>query len=135
MPSNSPAAVVAHNAISSLGDLPFYFPLNPLIFLDSPAALAGAWKTARRARKSLPPPLTTIISFGVCLSLILYLAPLIGSISADAVIAPAEEIIRRADVRRTGDKIRLVVEFADFIRSVLALRVWSAEGGKSEQVF
>jgi hypothetical protein len=134
MLSKPPASVVAYNAIPTTGELPFFFPLNPLIFLVSLAALASAWTTARRSRKWLA--LTAVIGFGVCAALILYLAPLIGGIAADAAGgAPAEEIIRRAEVWRAGNKIRLVVELAGFICSIRALQVWSAEAGKFENAF
>jgi hypothetical protein len=125
MLSNPPESVAAYNAIPTEGGLPFFFPLNPLIFLISLAAALMAWKWARRSRKWLV--LTTVIGFGVCLVLILYLAPLIGSISGDAGSAPAAEIIARAEAWKFGNRIRLFVEFIGFVLSILALRVWSVE--------
>ena len=51
--SNPPESVMAYNAIESGGGLPFFFPLNPLIFLLSLAAMLTAWKWARASRKWL----------------------------------------------------------------------------------
>lgn len=128
--SNPPVSVIAYNAIPSEGGLPFFFPLNPLIFLVSLAAAIAAWKTARASRKWLA--LTTIIGFLICLVLILYLAPLIGSISSDAGNVSTAEIIARADAWKLGNRIRLVVEFFGFVCSILALRVWSLESSAIE---
>ena len=128
--SNLPESVIAYNAIEADGGLPFFFPLNPLIFLISLAAMLTAWKWARASKKWLI--LTTTIGFGVCLVLILYLAPLIGSVSRDAGILPADEIISRADTWKFGNRTRLIVEFFGFVCSVIALRVWSAESGRTK---
>ncbi|MDQ4120172.1 MAG: hypothetical protein M3209_01735 [Acidobacteriota bacterium] len=132
MLSNPPESVAAYNAIPSEGGLPFFFPLNPLIFLVSLAAAIFAWKWARRSRKWLA--LTTAIGFGVCLALILYLAPLIGSISSDAATASTAEIIARADAWKFGNRIRLFVEFVGFVLSILALRVWSVESIREGEI-
>lgn len=132
MLSNPPESVVAYNTIPTEGGLPFFFPLNPLIFLISLAAALMAWKWARRSRKWLV--LTTVIGFGVCLVLILYLAPLIGSISVDAGSAPAAEIIARAEAWKFGNRIRLFVEFIGFVLSILALRVWSVESANGSTI-
>ncbi len=129
--SNPPESVIAYNAIPTEGGLPFFFPLNPLIFLVSLAAAIAAWRWARNSRKWLA--LTTAIGFGVCLAVIFYLAPLIGSIARDAGAVPAAEIIARADTWKFGNRIRLIVEFVGFVFSIVALRVWSVEstnGGK-----
>lgn len=128
--SNPPESVIVYNAIPSNGGLPFFFPLNPLIFLLSLAAMLAAWKWARASRKWLI--LTTIIGFCVCLVLILYLAPLIGGVSRDAGILPTHEIAARAAAWKFGNRIRLIAEFIGFICSVIALRVWSAESVVSE---
>lgn len=125
MLSNPPESVAAYNAIPTEGGLPFFFPLNPLIFLVSLGAMIFAWKWARLSRKWLV--LTTVIGFGVCLVLILYLAPLIGSISGDAGGAPTAEIIHRAEAWKFGNRIRLVVELLGFALSIMALRAWSVE--------
>jgi hypothetical protein len=126
--STPPDSVVAYNAIPTNGGLPFFFPLNPLFFLLSLAAAIAAWRWARRSRKWLV--LSVVIGFGVTLVLILYLAPLIGSIGRDAGNVPATEIIARADAWKFGNRIRLVVEMLGFVCSVMALRVWSAEAGE-----
>ena len=128
--SNPPESVVAYNAIPAGGGLPFFFPLNPLIFLVSLAAAIAAWKYARKSKKWLA--LTTVTGFLICLVLILYLAPLIGSISSDAGNLPAAEVVNRADAWRFGNRIRLIVEFLGFVCSIMALRVWSAESNTTE---
>lgn len=92
--SNPPESVIAYNRIPTDGKLPFFFPLNPLIFLLSLAAAIAAWKYARKSRKWLA--LTTITGFGICLVLVIYLVPLIGSIAGDAVTVPTAEIAARA---------------------------------------
>ncbi len=133
--SNPPDSVVAYNAIPMNGDLPFFFPLNPLFFLMSLAALIAAWRWARRSRKWLV--LSTVIGFGVSLVLILYLAPLIWSIDREAGSILAAEIIARADAWKFGNRIRLIVEMCGFVCSIIALHIWSAESnevGVTEQM-
>jgi hypothetical protein len=127
--SNPPDSVLAFNALPSKGGLPFFFPLNPLIFLISLLALIAAWRWARRSRAWLVA--TTVIGFGVCLSLILYLAPLIGSIGDDAGKVANAELIARAEAWRFGNRVRLVIEMLGFVCSVIALRVWSAEAAET----
>lgn len=128
--SNPPESIVAYNAIPAAGGLPFFFPLNPLIFLASLAAAIAGWRWARRSRKWLA--LAAIISFGVCLTLILYLAPLIGGISAEAANLPAAEIASRVETWKFGNRVRLLAELGGFICSVIALRVWSEESKENE---
>ena len=123
--SAPPDSIVAYNAIPSQGGLPFFFPLNPLFFLLSLAAAVTAWKWARRSRKWLV--LSAVIGFGVTLALILYLAPLIGGLTAGAGKVPAAETIARADAWRFGNQVRLIVEIFGFACTVMALRVWAAE--------
>jgi hypothetical protein len=123
--SNPPESVAAYNAIPVDGELPFFFPGNPLIFLVPFAALIAAWRWARRSRKWLV--LSTVIGFGVCVALVLYLAPLIWSIDRGLDTLSAAEVITRADAWKFGNRIRLVVEMVGFVCSVVALRVWSAE--------
>jgi len=129
--SNPPDSVVAYNAIPVEGSLPFFFPLNPLFFLVSLAALITAWRWAQKSRKWLV--LSTVIGLGVSLVLILYLAPLIWSIDREAGIIPAAEIIARADAWKFGNRIRLIVELCGFVCSIIALRVWSAESQNTEE--
>lgn len=128
--SNPPESVAAYNAIPMDYELPFFFPGNPLIFLVSLAAAIAAWRWARRSRKWLV--LSTVISFGVCFALIVYLAPLIWSIDLGLDKLSADEVITRANAWQFGNRIRLIVEMAGFVCSVVALRVWSAETGKIE---
>jgi len=130
--SNPPDSVIAYNAIPTEGELPFFFPGNPLIFLMSLAALIAAWSWARRSRKWLA--LSTVIGFCVSLVLILYLAPLIWSIDREAGSIPAAEIIARADAWKFGNRIRLIVEMFGFVCSIIALRVWSAESNEVQNL-
>ncbi|MDQ3798324.1 MAG: DUF1772 domain-containing protein [Acidobacteriota bacterium] len=128
--STPPESIIAYNAIpAAAGGLPFFFPLNPLIFLVSLAAAIAGWRWARRSRKWLA--LAAIIGFGVCLSVILYLAPLIGGISAEAATLPAAEIVSRVETWKFGNRIRLAAESAGFICSVIALRAWSEEAAEN----
>ncbi|HZG51313.1 MAG TPA: hypothetical protein VEZ40_04175 [Pyrinomonadaceae bacterium] len=127
--SNPPESVAAYNAIPTNGDLPFFFPGNPLIFLVSLAATIAAWRWARRSRKWLA--LSTVIGFGVCLALVLYLAPLIWSIDLGLDKLSAAEVITRAEAWKFGNRIRLIVEMVGFVCSVMALRVWSAEAAET----
>ena len=126
--STPPDSIVAYNAIPSEGGLPFFFPLNPLIFLVSLLALIAGWKWARRSRKWLVA--TTVIGFGVCLALILYLAPLIGSIGDDVGKISNAELAARVDAWKFGNRIRLIVEMFGFVCSIIALHVWSAESNE-----
>jgi hypothetical protein len=130
--SNPPDSIIAYNAIPVEGELPFFFPLNPLIFLVSLAALIAAWRWARRSRKWLA--LSTITSFGVSLVLILYLVPLIWSIDREAGNISAVEIIARADAWKFGNRIRLIVEMLGFVCSIIGLSVWSAESEITEEI-
>ena len=130
--SSPPDSVIAYNAIPADGGLPFFFPLNPLVFLLSLAAAIAAWRWARRSRKWLA--LSVVIGFGISLVLILYLAPLIGSISRDAGNVPAAEIIARAEAWKFGNRIRLIVEIFGFVCSVMALRLWSAEAAETGEI-
>ncbi len=114
------------------GELPFFFPGNPLIFLVSLSAAIAAWRWARQSRKWLV--LSTVVGFGVSLVLILYLAPLIWSIDREAGHIPAAEIIARADAWKFGNRIRLIVEMFGFVCSVMALRVWSAEAAEKGEI-
>jgi len=78
--------------------------------------------------------LSVVIGFGVSLVLILYLAPLIGSINRDAGNIPAAEIVARADAWKFGNRIRLIIEIIGFVCSVIALRVWSAEASETVEI-
>ena len=126
--SNPPESVAAYNAVPVDGELPFFFPGNPLIFLVSLAALIAAWRWARRSRKWLV--LSTVTGFGVCLALILYLAPLIWSIDLGLDTLSAAEVIARANVWKFGNRIRLIVEIFGFVCAIIALRAWSMESNE-----
>ena len=130
--SNPPESVAAYNAIPMNGALPFFFPGNPLIFLVSLAAAIAAWRWSRRSRKWLV--LSTVIGFGVCLALVLYLAPLIWSIDLELDKLSATEVMTRAKAWKFGNRIRLIVEMVGFVCSVMALRVWSAEAAETGEI-
>ena len=125
-----PETMRAFGAMQVKGGLPFFF-LNPFFFLCALAATVAAWKYARASRKWLA--LSTLISFAVCLVLVLYLAPLIHSLFDHAVAGdmPAPELVARTEEWEFGNKIRLVFELFGFVCSIMALRVWSAEAGAS----
>ena len=61
--------------------------------------------------------------------LIFYLAPLIHSTDyiAGQQSLPAQEIIRRVNEWKTGNVVRLMLDFAGFLLSVIALKTWSTE--------
>lgn len=124
--SNPPDSIKAYALILQEGSFPFFL-LNPFISLLSLIALLLAWKWGKQSRKWLL--LTTIISFSVSLILIFYLAPLIHSTDyiAGKESLPAEEIKARVSEWKTGNVIRLIVEFFGLLFSVLALKTWSAE--------
>ena len=128
--SSPPESMQAYGAIPTKGGFPFFL-LNPFFFLCALAAAIAAWKWAKRSRKWLA--LSALTAFAVCLSLILYLAPLIGSLSrhAGAGDLPAAEIVAGVEEWKFGNRIRLVFELFGFACSVMALRAWSAE---SDQV-
>ncbi len=131
--ADPPTSVLEYNALPDAGGLPFFFPLNPLIFVLPLISAILAWPNAGRSRVWLVS--TTLVGFIVSLSLIVYLAPLIGSIFADAALAPADEIARRAADWRYGNRIRLVVEFAGFLCSLMAVYTWPAESVQLEPSF
>jgi len=123
---NPPDSIKAYAVIPQEGGFPFFL-LNPFFFLLSLIALLLAWKWAKQSRKWLL--LTTIISFSVSIVLILYLAPLIHSTDyiAGKESLPMQEIKARVSEWKTGNVIRLIVEFFGFLFSVIALKTWSAE--------
>lgn len=125
MLSSPPESVIAYRALRADYELPFFFPLNPLIFLLPLAALCAAWKSAHESKKWLV--LTAALGGLICLALILYLAPLIGGVVRDAGTVPALETITRARAWRFGNQVRLIAELIGFICSISALRVWSSE--------
>jgi hypothetical protein len=129
--SSPPESISAFYTIPLKGGLPFFL-LNPFFFLCALAAAVAAWKWARASRKWLA--LSAVVSFAVCLSLVLYLAPLIHAVIDHAVAGdwPAREITARAEEWQLGNRVRLVFELFGFLCSVMALRVWSAESGPRE---
>jgi hypothetical protein len=126
--SAPPASMRAFDAIPVTGGFPFFL-LNPFFFLFAAAAAVAAWKWSARSRKWLL--LSTAIAFAVSLSLILYLAPLIVSMSVHALSGdlPAAEIAAGVERWKTGNRIRLAFELCGFACSAVALRVWAAEAG------
>jgi len=128
--SSPPDSMRAYDAIPAEGGFPFFL-LNPFFFLFAAAAAAAAWKWAERSRKWLL--LSALTAFAVCLSLILYLAPLIVGMSRHAVAGdlPAAEIAAGVETWKLGNRIRLAFELFGFACSVTALRVWAAEAGRA----
>jgi hypothetical protein len=125
--ASPPESLKAYAGLPSKGGAPFFPIFNPLFVLLAIGAALAAWKSARRARKWLA--LTALTAVGVCLSLILYLAPLVGSMFAHSVAGdlPPAEIIAGVERWMMGNRIRLAVELLGFVFSIIALRVWSAE--------
>ncbi len=128
--SSPPESVQAWNAIPQKGGLPFFY-LNPFFSLTALAGACAAWRWAKRSRKWLA--LSALIAFAVSLSLILYLAPLIGSMSrhASAGDLPFAQIIEGIEEWKFGNRIRLAFELLGFIFSIIGLQVWSAEADRA----
>ena len=94
--ASPPESVRAYDTLAVKGGLPFFL-LNPFFFLCALAAAVAAWKFARASRKWLA--LSAATAFAVCLSLVVYLAPLIHAVIDHAVAGdwPAAEIVARVE--------------------------------------
>jgi hypothetical protein len=125
--ASPPGSLKAYAELPSKGGAPFFPLFNPLFAVLAVGATLAAWKSARRARKWLL--LSALTAIVVCISLILYLAPHVGSMFRHSVAGdlPAAEIIAGVEQWMLGNRIRLVVELFGFAFSIIALRVWSAE--------
>jgi hypothetical protein len=129
--SSPPESLKAYDAVPAPGTIPFFPVFNPLFVLLAIGAAIAAWKTARRSRIWLA--LSAATALAVCVSLIVYLAPLVGDMFRHSVAGdmPAAEIAAGVAQWKTGNRIRLIVELIGFVCSILALRVWSAENAEA----
>ena len=125
--ASPPESLKAYSELPSKGGAPFFPLFNPLFVVLAIGASLAAWKFARRSRKWLA--LSALIAIAVLISLIFYLAPLVGSMFRHSVAGdlPTLEIVAGVERWKVGNKIRLLVELFGFACSVIALRVWSAE--------
>jgi hypothetical protein len=122
-----PESLKVYWELPSKGGAPFFPLFNPLFVILAIGAALAAWKSARRSRKWLA--LSALIAVALFISLVFYLAPLVGSMFGHSVAGdlPAAEIVAGVERWKSGNRIRLVVELFGFACSVIALRVWSAE--------
>ena len=131
--ASPPESLKVYAALPSKGGAPFFPLFNPLFVVLAIGAALAAWKFARRSRKWLA--LSALIAVGLFISLVFYLAPLVGSMFAHSVAGdlPASEIVAGVEKWKLGNRIRLGVELFGFACSVIALRVWSAEAVSSNE--
>src|SRR5688572_21327774 len=125
--SSPPESLKAYAGLPTKGGAPF-FPIFSLLFvLLAIASAIAAWKSARASRKWLA--LSALIAFALLISLMFYLAPLIGNMFRHSVAGdlPASEIAAGDEHWKLWNRVRLIVELFGFACSVIALRVWSAE--------
>lgn len=125
--ASPPESLKAYWEMPSAGGANFFVLFNPLFVVLAIAAAIAAWKYARRSRRWLA--LSAVIALALFLSLVLYLAPLVGSMFRHSVAGdlPASEIAAGVERWKLGNRIRLVVELFGFVCAVIALRVWAAE--------
>ncbi len=125
--ASPPESLMTFAQLPSKGGAPFFPLFNPLFAILAVGSAIAAWKSARRSRLWLG--LSAATSVLVSVSLIVYLAPLVGSMFAHSIAGDmsANEIIAGVDQWMLGNRIRLIVELFGFAFSVIALRVWSAE--------
>ena len=125
--ASPPASMKTYWEMPSEGGANFFVLFNPLFVVLAIAAAVTAWKYARRSRLWLA--LSALIALAVFFSLILYLAPLVGSMFRHSVAGdlPASEIVAGVERWKLGNRIRIVVELFGFVCAVIALRVWAAE--------
>ena len=122
-----PESLKAYDALPSKGGFPFFPLFDPLFVVLAIGAAILAWKSARRSRKWLA--LTAGTALVIFISLIFYLVPLVSGMFAHSIAGdlPAADIVAGVEQWKTGNRIRLIVELAGFIFSIIALRVWSAK--------
>lgn len=125
--ASPPGSLKAYAELPSKGGAPFFPLFNPLFVVLAVGAALAAWGTARRSRKWLA--LSAVIAVALFVSLVFYLAPLVGSMFRHSVAGdlPASEIVAGVERWKLGNRVRLFVELFGFACSVVALRVWSAE--------
>lgn len=127
--ASPPESLKTYAELPSRGGAPFFPLFNPLFVVLAIAATLAAWKYARRSRKWLA--LSALIAVALFISLVFYLAPLVGSMFRHSVAGdlPASEIVAGVERWKLGNRIRLVVELFGFVSSTIALRVWAGEAG------
>lgn len=125
--ASPPASLKAYAELPSRGGAPFFPLFNPLFVVLAVGAAVAAWKSAQRSRKWLA--LSALIALALLVSLVFYLAPLVGDMFRHSVAGdlPAAEIAAGVEHWKFGNRIRLVVELFGFACAVVGLRVWSAE--------
>jgi hypothetical protein len=125
--ASPPESLKVYAELPQKGGAPFFPLFNPLFVVLAIGATLAAWKSARRSRKWLA--LSALIAIILFISLVFYLAPLVGGMFRHSVAGdlPASEIAAGVERWKLGNRIRLVVELFGFACSVIALRVWSAE--------
>ena len=131
--ASPPESLKAYAELPSKGGAPFFPLFNPLFVILAVGAALAAWKFARRSRKWLA--LSASIAIALFISLVFYLAPLVGSLFGHSVAGdlPASEIVAGVERWKLGNRIRLFVELFGFACSVISLRLWSAEAASFDE--
>ena len=131
--ASPPESLKAYDALPSKGGFPFFPLFNPLFVVLAIGAAIAAWKSARRSRIWLA--LSAGTSLILFISLVFYLAPLVGSMFRHSIAGdlPAAEIVAGVEQWKMGNRVRLIVELFGFIFSIIALRVWSAENASPNE--
>lgn len=130
--ASPPESLKVYAELPSRGGAPFFPLFNPLFVLLAIGAALAAWRSARRSRKWLA--LSALIAIAVLVSLIFYLAPLVGSMFRHSVAGDvsASEVVAGVERWKLGNRVRLLVELFGFACAAIALRVWSAETGSRD---
>ena len=125
--ASPPESLKTFAELPTKGGAPFFPLFNPLFAILAVGATIAAWSTAWRARLWLL--ISASIAVLVSVSLIVYLAPLVGSMFAHSVAGDmsANEIVAGVEQWKLGNRIRLLAELLGFGFSIIALKVWSAE--------
>ncbi len=125
--ASPPESLKAYAELPRKGGAPIFPLFNPLFVVLAIAAAVAAWKSARRARKWLA--LSAVTSIVLFISLVFYLAPLVGRMFSHSIAGDlsAAEIVAGVEQWKLGNRIRLIVELFGFAFSIIALRAWSAE--------
>jgi hypothetical protein len=131
--ASPPESLKAFDALPSKGGLPFFPIFLPLFVILAVGAAIAAWKSARRSRIWLA--LSAGTSLILFISLVFYLAPLVGSMFRHSIAGdlPAAEIVAGVEQWKMGNRVRLIVELFGFVFSIIALRVWSSENASPNE--